>query len=77
MIDIKRLNEELEELIAEDTVLGLKLIPHGSNATKYIKKAIEYLKTNKDKVKVGFINIPLAELGEYDSKLSAGYEFRS
>lgn len=63
MLTIKELNEELEAILEEDEIInGLKLIPHGEKATKYFSKALEYFKNNSDKVKQGFINLPLSEI---------------
>ena len=68
-MNIKRLNEELSRLLEEDNVkIGdYIVIPHGETATNLYKKAIEYLKSNPDKLKSGFINIPLSSLGVDDT----------
>ena len=52
MIDIKELNEELEKIIEgykeedkeeEESINGLKLVPHGEYAVKYYDKTLEYI----------------------------------
>ena len=55
----------------------LKLIPHGEKAVNYYSKSIEYFKNHVEKVKRGFINLPLSELGIHDAdNQSFGYEFK-
>ena len=80
MINIHRLNEEIEKILEEETeevINGLKLIPHGENAVRYYSESIEYFKNHVEKVKRGFINLPLSELGIHDDDTKTlGYEFR-
>ena len=79
-MNIKRLNEELTRLLEEDNVkIGeYTVIPHGETATNLYKKAIEYLKSNPDKLKSGFINIPLSSLGvdDMNKDKKAGYQLK-
>lgn len=77
-MNIKALNEELEQILEEtEKIKGLTLISHGEKSTKYYKKAFAYFKKNTDKVKIGFVNIPLSELGLSEDKTKTlGYEFK-
>jgi len=77
-MNIKELNEELEKFLEEsEKINGLKLIPHGEQADKNYKKAFEYFKNNTNKIKRGFINIPVSELGLSDNETKTlGYEFK-
>ena len=76
-MNIHKLNEELEKILGEtEEINGLTLIPHGEKSTKYYKKAFKYFKNNTDKVKRGFVNIPLSKLGLSEDKTKTlGYEF--
>ena len=75
MTNIRKLNEEIERILeeTEESVGGLRLVPHGENSVKYYDKALEYLKNHAERVKAGFINISLTDLG-INSKGTIGYE---
>ena len=78
-MNIKQLTEELEKFLEEENkIIGeFELIAHGENAVKYYDKAVEYFKNHGDKVKKGFINLPLTELGiPDDDTKTLGYEFK-
>lgn len=80
MINIHRLNEEIEKILEEETeeiINGLKLIPHGENSVKYYTKAVEYFMNHVEEVKSGFINLPLTSIGISDNECQTlGYEFK-
>ena len=78
-MNIKQLTEELEKFLeAENKIIsGLELIPHWENAVKYYDKAKEYFKNHGDKVKKGYVNLPITELGiPDDDATTLGYEFK-
>lgn len=79
MVNIRKINEELERILekAEENINGLKLIPHGENSVKYYTKATEYFKNHVEEVKRGFINLPLTNLGISDNECQTlGFEFK-
>ena len=78
-MNIKQLTEELEKFIEKENkrIGEFELIAHGENAVKYYDKAVEYFKNHVDKVKKGFINLPLTELGiPDDDAATLGYKFK-
>lgn len=80
MINIRKINEELERILEEENEISikcLKLVPHGEKSAKYYLQAAEYLNNHVEKVEKGFINIPLSELGIHDNNnQNLGYKFK-
>lgn len=79
-MNIKRLSEELTRLLEEDNIkIGeYELITQGDFALKLYKQAVEQLKNNPDKLKSGYINIPLSDLGisNMNKDKKAGYQLK-
>ena len=77
-MNIRELNEVLGKFLENNEIIsGLELIPHGEKAVKYYDKTTEYFKSHGNKVKKGFINLPVAELGLSDDETKTlGYEFK-